>query len=213
MKIKEIARITPLSKDANGNAQPTITSISYKTVKELGPDASLRELVVATVYEYDEPLSVVEVTAHINNTLGTSFSEPNVRYNLDAHVKEGDVLMRQERLEERMLRANGVKPTLNKLAAFFFRKGIGIPFRTTVELVPGVILKGPSSPRAPKSSSKKPFNPKATTEQALGTPRPSSDVAALDFLIEKLVAERTADLQKKLDEANEKLAQFKKLLS
>jgi hypothetical protein len=213
MKIKEIARVTPLSKDANGQTQPSITSISYKTVKELGPDASLRNLVVATVYEYDEPLSVVEVAAHINNTLGTDFSEPNVRYNLDIHVKEGDVLMRQERLEERLLRANGIKPTMNKLAQLFFRKGIGIPFRTTVELVPGVILKGPSSPRAPKSTSTKSFNPKATSAQVLGTPRPSSDVAALDFLIEKLVAERTAELQKKLDEANEKLAQFKKLLS
>lgn len=213
MKIKEIARLTPLSKDANGENQPSVTSITYKTVKQLGAHASLRDLAVAAVYEYSEPLSVVEVTAHINNTLGTSFTEPLVRYNLDVHVKEGDVLMRQERLEERLLRANGIKPTMNKLAYVFFRKGIGIPFRTTVELVPGVILKGPSSPRAPKSTTTKTFNPKATTTEALGTPRPSSETAALDFLIEKLVAERTADLQKKLDEANEKLAQFKKLLS
>jgi hypothetical protein len=38
-------------------------------------------------------------------------------------------------------------------------------------------------------------------------------MAALDFMIEKLVAERTAELQKKLDDANSKLAEFKKLLS
>jgi hypothetical protein len=165
------------------------------------------------VYEYDEPMSVVEVTAHINNTLGTDFNEPLVRYNLDVHVKEGDILVRKEQEQERLLRADGIKPTMNKLAFMFFRKGIGIPFRTTVELVPGVILKGPSSPRAPKSTSTKAFNPKATAEQVLGTPRPSSENAALDFLIEKLVAERTADIQKKLDEANAKLAEFKKLLS
>lgn len=211
MKLKDIARITPTNK--NGEPSPTLTAITYKTVDELGADAPLRKLVLAAVYEYDEPLSVVEITHHINNTLGTEFDEPLVRYNLEALVKEGDVLMRQERPDERLLRANGVKPTMNKLAHMFFRKGVGVPHRTTVELVPGVILKGPSSPRAPKSASKKVFNPKATTEQALGTPRPSSDVAALDFLIEKLVAERTAELQKKLDEANEKLAQFKKLLS
>lgn len=211
MKLKDIARITPTNK--NGESSPTLTAITYSTVDELGADTPLRKLVLAAVYEYDEPLSVVEITHHINNTLGTEFDEALVRYNLEALVKEGDVLMRQERPDERLLRANGVKPTMNKLAHMFFRKGVGIPHRTTVELVPGVILKGPSSPRAPKSPSSKVFNPKATTAQALGTPRPSSDVAALDFLIEKLVAERTAELQKKLDEANEKLAQFKKLLS
>ena len=202
-----------MGRDSNGNAQPSITAISYKTVKELGSSASLRDLALAAVYEYDEPMSVVEVTAHINNTLGTDFNEPLVRYNLDVHVKEGDILVRKEQEQERLLRADGIKPTMNKLAFMFFRKGIGIPFRTTVELVPGVILKGPSSPRAPKSTSTKAFNPKATAEQVLGTPRPSSENAALDFLIEKLVAERTADIQKKLDDANEKLAQFKKLLS
>jgi hypothetical protein len=213
MKIKEIARISPMGRDSNGNTQPAITSITYKTVAELGASAPLRRLALAAVYEYKEPLSVVEITAHINNTLGTDFNEALVRYNLDCLLKEGDVLMRQEQPQERMLRANGVKPTMNKLAQLFFRRDIGIPYRSTVELVPGVILKGPSSPRAPKSTSTKAFNPKATAEQVLGTPRPSSENAALDFLIEKLVAERTAEIQKKLDDANAKLAEFKKLLS
>jgi hypothetical protein len=39
------------------------------------------------------------------------------------------------------------------------------------------------------------------------------DSAAFDFLIEKLVAERTVELQKKLDDANAKLAAMKKLMS
>jgi hypothetical protein len=51
------------------------------------------------------------------------------------------------------------------------------------------------------------------TQEALGTPRPAPDLAALDFMIEKLVSERTAELQKKLDEANSKIAEFRKLLS
>lgn len=210
MKLKEIARVTNTSKDGD-----TLTTIKYKTVKEFGATASLRTLALAAVYEYDEPMSVVEVTAHINNTLGTDFEDALVKYNLEQLVKAGDVLMRTESSEERLRRANGVIPTMNKLAHMYFRKGIGIPFRTTVELVPGIILKGPSSPRArkEKSASTKAYNPKATAEQVLGTPRPSADNSALDFLIEKLVAERTADLQKKLDDANEKLAQFKKLLS
>lgn len=215
-KIQEIARLTSLTKDANGNAKPSITSITYKTVKELGTGAHVRELALATVYEYNEPLSVLEITAHINNTFSGSmtYSDAIVRYNLEALVKAGDILMRQESLEERQLRANGVPVTMNKPAFMFFRKGIGVPFRKSAELVPGVTLKGQGSHAGrPKAASKKAFNPKATAEEVLGTPRPSSDMAALDFMIEKLVAERTAELQKKLDDANSKLAEFKKLLS
>jgi hypothetical protein len=215
MKLKDIARITPTNKLSTGDTTATLTAITYKTVKELGPEAHLRKLVLATVYEYNEPLSVLEVTAHINNAYPElNYSDAIVRYNLEALLKEGDVLMRQETLEERTIRANGVPVTMNKPAHMFFRKGIGIPYRKTAELVPGVKLKGQGShARRPKAPSTKAFNPKATAEEVLGTPRPSGDMAALDFMIEKLVAERTAELQKKLDDANAKLAEFKKLLS
>jgi hypothetical protein len=215
MKLKDIARITPTNKLSTGDTTATLTAITYKTVKELGPEAHLRKLVLATVYEYNEPLSVLEVTAHINNAYPElNYSDAIVRYNLEALLKEGDVLMRQETLEERTVRANGVPVTMNKPAHMFFRKGIGIPYRKTAELVPGVKLKGQGShARRPKAPSTKAFNPKATAEEVLGTPRPSGDMAALDFMIEKLVAERTAELQKKLDDANAKLAEFKKLLS
>jgi hypothetical protein len=215
-KIQEIARLTSLTKDVNGNAIPSVTSITYKTVAELGTSAHVRDLAVAAVYEYNEPLSVLEITAHINNAFSgvMTYSDAIVRYNLEALVKAGDVLMRQESLEERQVRANGVPVTMNKPAFMFFRKGIGVPYRKSVELVPGVRLKGQGSyPRSKKGPSTKAFNPKATAEETLGTPRPTGDMAALDFMIEKLVAERTAELQKKLDDANSKLAEFKKLLS
>ena len=216
MKLKDIARITPTNKLSTGDSTAILTAISYKTVKELGPEVHLRKLVLATVYEYNEPLSVLEVTAHINNAFPgvLNYSDALVRYNLEALLKEGDVLMRQETLEERTIRANGVPVTMNKPAHMFFRKGIGIPYRKSAELVPGVKLKGQGSHAGRKKSpTTKAFNPKATAEEVLGTPRPSSDMAALDFMIEKLVAERTAEIQKKLDDANSKLAEFKKLLS
>lgn len=214
-KIQEIARLTSLTKDANGNAKPSLTTISYKTVSELGANASLRQLALAAVYEYDEPLSVLEVSEHIRKYApdSTVFHEATVRYYLDALLQDGDILMRVETTEERQVRARGIKVTLNKPARMYFRKGIGIPFRTTPELVPGVSLRGPGSHGIKKAKSTKAFNPRATAKEALGTPRPTGDMAALDFMIEKLVAERTAELQKKLDEANSKLAEFKKLLS
>jgi hypothetical protein len=44
--------------------------------------------------------------------------------------------------------------------------------------------------------------------------QPSVDQgSAIDYLIEKIVSERTRDLQAQLNEANAKLAQFRKLLS
>lgn len=219
MKIKEIARLSSL--DKNGDPAKTITTIKYQTVEKLGAKASIRTLVLAAVYEYDEPLSVIEVTSHINNTLGKELSEQVAKYHLDFLVKAGDILMRKERPDERLVRANGKLVTMNKPANMYFRKGIGVPHRTTPILVPGVALRGPGDSLAVRvarqtkankayEKAKGAFLP---TQEALGTSRPTPDLAALDFMIEKLVSERTAELQKKLDEANSKLAEFRKLLS
>ena len=222
MKIKEIARLSSL--DKNGDPAKTITTIKYQTVEKLGAKASVRTLVLAAVYEYDEPLSVIEVTSHINNTLGTELSEQVTKYHLDFLVKAGDILMRKERPDERLVRANGKLVTMNKPANMYFRKGIGVPHRTTPILVPGVALRGPGDSLAVRTARQaKAEKAKAKvrgtspaflpTQEALGTPRPAPDLAALDFMIEKLVSERTAELQKKLDEANSKIAEFRKLLS
>ena len=132
--------------------------------------------------------------------------------------------MRKERPDERLVRANGKLVTMNKPANIYFRKGIGVPHRTTPILVPGVALRGPGDSLAVRTArqakaEKAKAKAKGTspaflpTQEALGTPRPAPDLAALDFMIEKLVSERTAELQKKLDEANSKIAEFRKLLS
>ena len=222
MKIKEIARLSSL--DKNGDPAKTITTIKYQTVEKLGAKASVRTLVLAAVYEYDEPLSVIEVTSHINNTLGTELSEQVTKYHLDFLVKAGDILMRKERPDERLVRANGKLVTMNKPANMYFRKGIGVPHRTTPVLVPGVALRGPGdsisvTKRGRTKAQRQESRAKAKSpaflpiQEVTGTPRPAPDLAALDFMIEKLVSERTAELQKKLDEANSKIAEFRKLLS
>ena len=222
MKIKEIARLSSL--DKNGDPAKTITTIKYQTVEKLGAKAPIRTLVLAAVYEYDEPLSVIEVTSHINNTLGTELSEQVTKYHLDFLVKAGDILMRKERPDERLVRANGKLVTMNKPANMYFRKGIGVPHRTTPVLVPGVALRGPGdsisvTKRGRTKAQRQESRAKAKSpaflpiQEVTGTPRPAPDLAALDFMIEKLVSERTAELQKKLDEANSKIAEFRKLLS
>jgi hypothetical protein len=58
--------------------------------------------------------------------------------------------------------------------------------------------------------------PRKSAAKPIGAPdidRTSNQGSAIDYLIEKIVAERTKDLQAQLNEANAKLAQFKKLLS
>ena len=222
MKIKEIARLSSL--DKNGDPAKTITTIKYQTVEKLGAKAPIRTLVLAAVYEYDEPLSVIEVTSHINNTLGLELSEQVTKYHLDFLVQAGDMLMRKERPDERLVRANGKLVTMNKPANMYFRKGIGVPHRTTPVLVPGVALRGPGdsisvTKRGRTKAQRQESRAKAKSpaflpiQEVTGTPRPAPDLAALDFMIEKLVSERTAELQKKLDEANSKIAEFRKLLS
>jgi hypothetical protein len=175
---------------------------------------TLRDLTLAAVAEHGQPMTVPEITAFLNQVLGTDYSEQRVRYGLEALVAEKKLFTRSETAEERKLRGNGAKVTLNKPAILYSTYSV-VPPRTEIEVVPGVILKGVDSPRKPKEASvKKKYNPRATTKEAVGVDRSVTETnAALDFLIEKLVAERTADIQNQLNEANAKLEQFKKLLA
>jgi hypothetical protein len=179
---------------------------------------TLRELTLAAIAEFAQPISAAEICAFLNQELNAQYQAPRFSYLLDALVEDKEIFCRTETSEERIFRGNGAKVTLNKPARLYSTYSV-VPPRTVVEIVPGVILKGVDSPRAPKSETTKKYNPRQTRKEfeAKAPARkavPSiSDNSALDFLIEKLVSERTAELQRKLDEAQSKIEQFKKLLS
>ena len=210
-KLREIARIT---RSVTGDGASTSVrrgnpnNPAFLKMQMLRNDAAttLRDLTLAAVAEHAQPLTVTEITAFLNQELGTDYNEPRVRYGVEALVAENKLFTRTETTEERQLRGNGAKVTLNKPATLYSTYSV-VPPRTVCEVIPGVVLKGVDGPR--------PRKPKAEVEttKSVKTRTPTSDNSALDFLIEKLVAERTQSLQKQLDEANEKLAQFKKLLS
>lgn len=212
-KLREIARIT---RTVTGDGASTSVrrgnpnNPAFLKMQMLRNDAAttLRDLTLAAVAEHTQPLTVAEITAFLNQELGTDYNEPRVRYGLDALVAEKKLFTRTETLEERQLRGNGAKVTLNKPAMLFSTYSV-VPPRTVCEVIPGVILKGVDGPRPRKQKSE----PVVELKKLAKAKTPTSDNSALDFLIEKLVAERTQSLQKQLDEANEKLAQFKKLLS
>lgn len=218
-KLREIARITrTVTEDSASTSvrRGNPNNPAFIKVQMLRHDAAmtLRDLTLAAVAEHGQPMTVPEITAFLNQVLGTDYSEQRVRYGLEALVAEKKLFTRSETAEERKLRGNGAKVTLNKPAILYSTYSV-VPPRTEIEVVPGVILKGVDSPRKPKEASvKKKYNPRATTKEAVGVDRSVTETnAALDFLIEKLVAERTADIQNQLNEANAKLEQFKKLLA
>jgi len=213
-KIREIARISPIKKvtavptppkKLNGANNP-----GFRAFLELrhSEATTLQDLTAAAVYEHEQPMTIVEIVAYLNKELGTSYSEQRIRYGLDALVKDGKLITRNETQEERKLRANGATPS-SKLAVLYYRPNSkGVPARTKVEVVPGVILKGVDSPRAPYKKSPR-ASKEVRTAPAVMT---GLDQSALDFLIEKIVHERTAELRRQLDEANQKLARFRKLM-
>jgi hypothetical protein len=210
-KIRDIARFTQV---VTGEAAPTSSrrgnpnNPAFVKVQALRHNEAmtLRDLTYAAVQEHSQPLTVAEITAFLNQVLGTDYNEPRVRYGLDALVKDKKLFTRSETAQERTLRGNGAKVTLNKPAVLYSTYSV-VPPRTVCEVVPGVILRGVDSPRPRKQRDISHLTPKETRTQT-----PNLDTAALDFLIEKIVAERTVDLQKKLDEANKKLSALKKLI-
>ena len=221
-KIKDMARITPLkasvtqtisTQDHPAGARNGANNPGFRKFLEIRHDASvtLRELTAAAIYEHEQPLTLVEVAEYLNTELGTDYSENRVRYGIDALVADGVLISRKETYEERQLRTTVGTATALPATLFYRPNPTGkVPARTVAEVIPGVTLKGAlSGPRASAAGTRKTKVAKPVARPAAG----GFDSAAFDFLIEKLVTERTVELQKKLDDANAKLAAMKKLMS
>jgi hypothetical protein len=217
-KIKDIARITPLKASVTqtistqdhpaAGARNGANNAGFKKFLEIRHDASvtLRELTAAAVYEHEQPLTLVEIMEYLNRELGANYTEVRIRYGVDALVADGTLISRKETAEERKLRTTVGTPTATPATLFYRPNPSGkVPARTVAEVIPGVTLKGAVAGPRPRAA--KPMKP--AVQPAAG----GFDSAAFDFLIEKLVAERTVELQKKLDDANAKLAAMKKLMS
>jgi hypothetical protein len=94
-----------------------------------------------------------------------------------------------------------------------------VPARTIAEAVPGMTLYKPETFTARKTYKYKTKRHALAMQDAIGSintaleaqtsTAPSNGV--IDYLIEKMVAERTADLQSQLDAANAKMAKLQEL--
>lgn len=219
-KIRDMARITPFrkatkmtppSKSATRRGNPNNPGFKQYLETRHSEQLSLQDLILVALEEIHQPVSTGEMQAYLRAEGGIDIKDYRVKYALDQLVTSGKAAMHLEDEAERTLRANGVPTTPRP--AHLYNSGSAPRHRTVAVVVEGYSL---FDPRTLKGRPKKKTAAKAkavATRQAAPTPPVTEQANAIDYLIEKIVAERTRDLQAQLDEANQKLEQFRKLLS
>lgn len=223
-KIKDVAKITPLKRvplptfttkdDMTTTATPTrgqnANNPGFKKWLELrhSQQLSLQDVILVALEELKEPVSTQEMQHYLKVEGGMDLKDYRVKYALDQLVEAGKARMHTESDRERKLRANGVPVTPKP--AQLFNSGHYVKERTTAVVVPGYSI---FDPRTLAGRPRTKVKPAVTAPSASEPVVTSTSNDAIDFLIEKLVAERTKEIQKKLDEAEAKLAEFRKLLS
>lgn len=207
-QLKHMARFTTpviLNSDAKDKQISTSTFIR--------PSASFTEIVHSALGRQTQPLSVLEFTEALSRELGHSYDETYVRLALKNLVNAGRASSRKETFEERKLRSNGSMLTM-RAALYWAPVGI-VPTRTVAEAVPGLIL-GQKESSAHRKIYKYPTKKQAAlAEVELIDVTPanfqSNSNTVVDYLIEKIVAERTQEIQSQLNAANAKLAKLQEL--
>ena len=200
-KIKDIARFTTpviLNSDEKDKQISTPTFIR--------PSASFVETVHSTLGRQTQPLSVLEFTEALSRESNHSYDETYVRLALKNLVNTGRASTRKETFEERKLRSKGSMRTM-RASLYWAPAGI-VPTRTIAEAVPGLIL-GQIESFTHRKIYKYPA--KKEVELIDATPIQPNSNAVVDYLIEKIVAERTQEIQSQLDAANAKLAKLQEL--
>lgn len=201
-KILQIARFTtPINiekvKDATWQdvhtkeepvASPSLSSAQSKILDVLG--------------KFSEPLTSVEIAAclHLKNS-------SNVRPVILELMKLGLVFVREETAEERLARAGG-DPVRRGMAAYLHSTSNPVPTRVTAELVPGVIFVDRRG--IPWTKTKKVKTQEQKQSSILSSD--SSQGQMIDYLVQKIVDEKTAEIQKELDATKAELQRLRDFL-
>lgn len=167
--------------------------------------ASFRDLVYMTLEDIAHPVSVPELTTRIQEFLeNETLTKERVRYALNSLVASKKVFTRTETQEERELRFEKGKVMAAPAALYSLHNPV--PTRTQPAI--GELLRGPQKRRGAKKRRVPAMPPAEKTRAQL-----QSTAEAIDYLVDKLVSERTVELQQQLNEANAKLASMRALLS
>jgi len=206
-QLKHLARFTtPVN--LNDTKDTPITSI-------VKPTLTFTESVRAILASQTQPLSVIEITELVSRETKHAYDETYIRLALKELVNSGNASSRKETHEERSIRSQGQDVRSLRATLFYSPAGI-VPPRTVAEAVPGLTLYKPETFTARKIykyPSKKARREHIEAQLVEVTPLPvaASSNQVVDYLIEKMVAERTADLQAQLDAANAKMAKLQEL--
>lgn len=209
-KLKHMARFTtPVS--LNDTKDTQITSM-------VQPSTTFTDSVRTILASQTQPLSVLEVTELVSRETKRPYDETYIRLALKELLAGGKVSSRKETPEERTTRAGGVNATRSMRAMLFWAPAGIVPPRTVTEAIPGLALFKPETLIARKVYSYAPSPKKqrkhldAQLVELAPVPTPIiNSNAVVDYLIEKMVAERTAELQTQLDAANAKMAKLQEL--
>jgi len=217
--IKKVTPMTPptlFSKKPRGN--PNNPGFKKFLAERHNEQVSFQEMLEMAIYDFDQPITIPELMQYLKNEIGTEYPQHRFRYSLDQLVATTKILTRMETVEERAVRADGAAVSPKRASLFFRGDKALVPERTVAHIVDGFkfydLRDNPGMKGKTKATITE-LHPEATSNDiklhpAIATAKTND---AIDFLIEKIVAERTKDLQAQLDAANAKLAQFKKLLS
>lgn len=166
---------------------------------------TLLDLVNLYLQEATQPLTAIEVAALIQQKLGRK-TDPNIaRLYLQQLEKQGLVSHRVETSQERKVRANSQK--VRALHAQLWWAPAGeVPERTITEAVPGIIL----SDKSGRQPGKK--NKNVESIEIVEASIPTSQNPVIDYLVNKLVEERTRSIQDELAATKEELNHLRKKL-
>jgi len=170
--------------------------------------ATLIDLVALYLEEATQPLTAVEVAALIEQKLGRKTHVNLARIYLQELQKQGRVSNRGEAHKERVVRANGLKVRTLQATLWWAPAG-EVPERTITEAVPGIVLTDTSGrkPGVQKWKNKKTIKQETTQSNEELSKNP-----VIDYLVNKLVEERTRSIQDELAVTKEELSHLRKKL-
>lgn len=207
-QLKHLARFTT---PVNLNSDAKDTPIDTTNV-----NTSVNNAVYQVLTHSTQPLSVIEIAEAASRYSKRSLGEMQIRTELKNLIEKRLVSGRKETREEQLLRADGERMP-NIPATLYWAPAGPVPARTVCEAVPGVKLfsdSGTVARKVYKYPTKKIQREHLKAQLVEVTPVPTADSSSnsvVDYLIEKMVAERTADIQAQLDAANAKLAKLQEL--
>ena len=215
-KIKHIARFTtPVDLDIRQqtNEKETTPIRNRKLPEKLrkiidersAEHKTLVDLIALLLEESTQPMTAIEIARLIEIKLDKKVDSNIARVYLQQLEKQGRVSHRVETSQERKIRANNEK--VRALHAQLWWAPAGeVPARTITEAVPGVILSDKSGRQVGSKNKKKEDSVELVDVSS------SSANPVIDYLVNRLVEERTRAIQEELATTKEELDRLRKKL-